>query len=209
MRQPNEPAPSPAEPSMKKVSPWVKGFVLFHLVAITSWTLPNAAPPVAAGRMPAQGLDPFLLWNSRNLKDSPIRLYLFSTGFWQFWDMFAPTPIRTDTWGDARVTFGDGQSEIYLFPRSSTSPIPQKILTERFRKFFERAHLEKNQALWPYLAGGVAKDVERTEGRKPVRVELRRYLRVVAGPDEVQQPATGPVTFFDSAKPEALEESAP
>jgi hypothetical protein len=181
------------------VSIWIKLFVAFHLVAITSWTLPTArdvneklvidkSSPFAAAKSIGRNIsDGTLIYNDKFVKASPLQYYLLSTGFWQYWDMFSPNPASIDFYGTATVTFQDGTSKLYQYPRMYDESISKKYVTERFRKFYERAHTESDKFLWPYFAQRVALESFTSPGNPPVKVVLTRHWLTVAAPGAPQQ----------------------
>src|SRR5436305_14379326 len=85
---------------------WVKVFVFIHIVAITSWALPITPsqykgnppkvpigiklnnPAVFASSSAEYLRTELLIGNDLYVKDSPLKFYLLTTGFWQYWDMF-------------------------------------------------------------------------------------------------------------------------
>src|SRR5690242_515733 len=102
------------QPKGKPTSVWIKLFVLFHCVAITSWSLPPAKDikPPAFDRSSPTGfvksvgstVSDGVLWvNSYYFKQSPVMQYVECTGFWQYWDMFAPNPSAEDRYGTAEI----------------------------------------------------------------------------------------------------------
>lgn len=169
-------------PMQKRVSVFVKLFVAFHVVGITVWSLPNPRRPVMIGTVEPYGFDWLLYYNTRYVKDSPLRYYLLTTGVWQSWDMFAPNPSNVDFWGDAEVLYEDGTSERYPYPRMYELPILEKYVKERFRKFFERAGDDGYRFMWPVFAQRVAYEMDKHPGNPPVRVKLYRYRQVLQGP---------------------------
>jgi len=122
----------------------------------------------------------------------PIQCYLFTTGFWQYWDMFAPNPSNIDFYGDAVIHYKDGSTSIYLYPRMFLLSIPEKYLKERYRKFFERAHAEEYPYLWAPFALRVALLNYKDPKNPPIKVDLRRHWQYVADPGQVQ------ATTYDS-----------
>ena len=76
---------------------------------------------------------------------SPVKYYLIPTGFWQYWDMFAPNPANIDFYCDAEVTYADGSHRTYTYPRMYKLGIIQKYGMERFRKYYERARDDSYQ----------------------------------------------------------------
>lgn len=165
---------------------WIKVFVPFHLFCITAWALPNRDELVLAG-LSGQGTDALLVANQRNVKTNPIlRYYLMSTSLWQYWDMFAPNPSQRDFYGSARVIYRDGTERPFAYPRIYTASIPMKMPLERYRKFYENAHLEKNPFIWKPFAQRIALNSFQDPNNPPVRVILRRNWRDVAPPGKPQ-----------------------
>ncbi|MDR3691384.1 MAG: hypothetical protein P4L46_18535 [Fimbriimonas sp.] len=169
-----------------KVSLWVKLFVLFHILAITSWAIPNPPTAVDTGKVTPAGTQWIPYWNKLYLKNfTPFTDYLMISGFWQYWDMFAPDPAQNDTWGDAIVIFRDGSQKYYQYPRMFLLSIPEKHVKERYRKFFERAGDDKFKFLWPQFGFHIASMFDNPKN-PPVAVKLYRHWRVVMGPGQPQ-----------------------
>lgn len=121
--------------------------------------------------------DQLLYANDQLVRVSPLKYYLMSTGFWQYWDMFAPDPLATDYYLVGDVEFVDGTRKEGYYPRLAAMPIPERYISERYRKYLERAGNRNNRFLWSPMAQQIAKVAERVEG-KPVRsVTLVKYLR--------------------------------
>jgi hypothetical protein len=136
----------------------------------------------------AQSLnDGYRVFNRFVLKDSPIKFYELGTGFWQYWDMFAPNPADADYFGDAVVTFKDGSSLTYEYPRMFKMNILAKYTKERYRKFYERANTEDYQYLWPHFAQYVALLNYKDPHNPPVRVVLWRHWKVIQPQDKPQE----------------------
>lgn len=174
-----------ATPKPERNAPiWVKLFVGFHLLAITVWTLPMPSPDLRSGKAEPRGSDRILIWNDQYLRPSPLKFYLQSTGFWQYWDMFSPEPSSIDIWGDAVVTFRDGSETRFAYPRMSDLPIFEKFVKERYRKFYER--VPDNDYLWPVFAQRIALLSNTRPGNPPIAVKLYHHWRQVAGPGEKQ-----------------------
>jgi hypothetical protein len=192
---------------------WVKIFVPLHILAITSWALPDP-PQEYMGEHPkslairtssttafvqssAEMLrNGFLVGNRNYLKMSPLRFYLLSTGFWQYWDMFSPNPASTDIWSDSVVTYADGSSKVYHYPRIYDLPIPQKFMKERWRKFFERAGNQGYQFLWPVFGQRVALLNYNDPKNPPVKVDLRRHSMAIAAPGKPEDTTYTEETYY-------------
>ena len=167
---------------------WIKVLVLFHMFAISFWSIPDPPDrlkiwsdepdsPLLKTATPPFGTDWILVKNRQYLKKSPLSLYLTKTGFWQYWDMFSPNPSNIDIWADAEVEYADGTKGIYQYPRVYNYSIPQKYIKERYRKFLERAHSETDQWLWPVFAQRIALEIYEQQGKMPAKVTLRRHWR--------------------------------
>lgn len=168
----------------------VKAFVWFHAVAILLWSLPRPAPAILQGAVPPSPanlarhpVDFALLGNEWLRENSPHRLYLLTTGVWQYWDMFAPNPSNLDYWYDAVVHYADGSSTVYEYPRMKKLPTGEKFLKERYRKFIERTNNDATDKWkWPTFAQRVALLATKDLANPAVRVELRRHYRRLLGP---------------------------
>lgn len=196
-------------PSRKRVSVFIKIFVAFHLIAITSWSMPP--PPKDAKfeidrRSPIQAAqsvgriisDGSLYANRKYVKDSPVKFYLLFSGFWQYWDMFSPNPSNIDFYGTASITYQNGKTELYEFPRMYTMGIPQKYVSERYRKFYERAHTEDDKWLWPTFAQRVALINFTDPTNPPVKVTLTRHWLRIAPPPGYGKPGEVQETEYHS-----------
>ncbi|MFI5385168.1 MAG: hypothetical protein ACHQ50_03515 [Fimbriimonadales bacterium] len=191
---------SEQEPPKRNAPLWVKIFVPLHIIAITSWALPNApskydgdppkeklaiktdSPGVFASSAAEYLRSEFLIGNTKFVKDSPLKFYLLSTGFWQYWDMFAPNPSDTDLYGDAVITYADGAKRRYQYPRIYLMPIGQKFMKERWRKFFERAGTSSYAYTWPVFAQRVALMNFDDPRDPPIAVELHRHQMRIQPP---------------------------
>lgn len=177
-----------SEGSAHRVHWLIKVFVAFHLVAVVTWALP---PPPArvlqegAEFQPRDAANYFLKANNA-LKGPPFREYLFFTGQWQSWDMFAPDPINMDLWLDAIVTYSDGAKLRYEYPRMATLGYGDRYLMERYRKFFENVNSPAHIYALPELAQGIAFKCDTNPGNPPVQVSLVRHWRTVSAPGSPQ-----------------------
>jgi hypothetical protein len=188
------------EPQKRNVSIWVKIFVPFHIIAITSWSLPDA-PAQYMGSPPKVPLQvktsnpsafvsssaeylrtEFLMGNELYVKTSPVKLYLLTTGFWQYWDMFSPNPASIDVYADEMVYYRDGTKRLFRYPRIHDLPIPQKFMKERWRKFFERAGNAQYRYLWPVFAQYIALMSFDDPRNPPVKIELHEHSMTVQPP---------------------------
>jgi hypothetical protein len=142
--------------------------------------------------------DGILLANQQFLKPSPLKYYLVTTGFWQYWDMFSPNPAKTDVWGDALIDYADGSSIVWQYPRMANLNIAEKYTHERYRKFFERAHSDQFRWLWPTFAQRVAAINNRDKANPVVRVRLRRHFLTLPQAGEPVPNEYGTAIYFDA-----------
>ena len=187
---------APSTVQKRKVSIFVKLFVLFHLTAITVWAMPQPPSAIKQHKVLPGGTEWINYWDDQYLRTfPPIDVYLHVTGFWQYWDMFAPNPAHTDQYGDAEVVYRDGKVKRYAYPRIYSLPIWQKFFKERYRKFYERAGSDDFLYLWPTFGLRVAL-LNDDPKNPPVRVKLYRHWRPVAAPGKPQQKEYNSYSYF-------------
>ena len=181
-----------------RVSFLVKALVALHIVAITVWSLPHAPGRAKPPTNPVErASDAVLSANERYLKPTPIRQYVLATGFWQYWDMFAPNPSSTDLYGTAEIEFRGGATLDYTFPRMAEMSLSQRYVNERYRKFYERAQLKEFDYLWPDFARRVAEKNAFDPSNPPMRVRLIRNWLHVAPPGEAQPTTYASQVYYD------------
>lgn len=185
MNKPGSESKSPAK-SFVQPSLALKIFVLWHVYAITAWSLP--APPNVLRRGDIQPTfsrvisDPvpwFLTFNMA-VKDAdwlPLKWYMESTGLWQYWDMFAPNPLSLDHWFDSEVTYKDGSRKIQPYPRMASMSLPERYVKERFRKYSERVNPDFADWKKPAVAQWLALQAATDPNNPPIFIEFRRHFR--------------------------------
>src|SRR5690242_15209139 len=104
------------------------GFIAFHLFTILCWAVPSESPLANACR---SFVRPYVLW----------------AGLFQKWQMFAPNPMRLDNFVLATVTFRDGSSTVWPFPRMENLGLIQRYEKERYRKYAELLRLDTNSRI--------------------------------------------------------------
>lgn len=175
------------EPKKKSVHWGVQLFVVFHLLAVTCWSLPLPPDRVRNGdvEFSVKEAPNFLLdANFRYIKSSKLEYYMMCTGLWQYWDMFAPNPSNFDVWVDAIVYYENGEERVYQYPRMKALPIHTKYFKERYRKYIETAHLDRHSHKWPFLAQRIAYLNYEGEENRIVWVELRRHYKIILPPED-------------------------
>ncbi len=132
----------------------VNTFIVFHLVALLSWGLPES---IFNGRIAA-------LFGP----------YINRMGLWHVWDMFAPTPLTINFHCEGLVTFKDGSTEVWEFPQMEKLSLFKKIPRERYRKWLERVRQDGYSPIWDDTAVFIARQCNPTPANPPVRVALTR-----------------------------------
>jgi hypothetical protein len=162
-------------------NPWIKLWVWTHLAFITIKCLPTA-PGEVKGAFPTR--QPFgteyLLLATDKIKPA-LDLYLWPTGFWQSWDMFAPNPSWWEGYVTAKVFYRDGTVKNVTYPRMKELPLGLKYFKERYRKFLERAHTEDFKWMWGRFALRIAYENYHDPANPPDKVELWRNWFKVPG----------------------------
>lgn len=109
----------------------------------------------------------------------------------QNWSMFAPNPSQVNSYVDAVITFTDGSSERWTFPRASQISGTDRFTSgERFRKYSQEGLLPVNekQDVWLDLSLFIEKDVKKLEsfGRKRslAKLEYFRYWNQIPHPEK-------------------------
>ena len=177
--------------ALPRVSKLVVAFVIYHVIAITLYALPKPSDAVLEGKVEPKGTDNVLLYNQRVFKESsPLYAYLFTTGFWQYWDMFAPDPSQSDLWVDAEVEYLDGTKKAFDYPHIKQLSLPEKFIYERHRKFTERAPTESLQ--FHYLRApfgqAIATKCATDPNNPPVFVRMTRHFLDVPRHDKPMGP---------------------
>lgn len=158
--------------------------------------MPQPPSAIKQHRVTPGGTEWINYWDDKYLRTfPPIDMYLHFTGFWQYWDMFAPNPSHSDIYGDAEVIYKDGTVKRYIYPRMYDLSIPQKFFKERYRKFFERAGSDDYVYLFPSFALRVALEMD-NPANPPVRVKMIRHWKAVAGPGKPQPKEYGSYNYF-------------
>jgi len=141
-------------------------FIVFHIAALALWLLPYQWPLVQSQVPDGRGG-----W---------VRAYLVTTGFQQSWQMFSPNPDTRDIDIEALVTYRNGETRSWRFPRMRTLGYGARYRRERMRKFLEIANY--NSLLWPSLARYAAQVCRKNPQNPPVLVTLVRYSRDIPPP---------------------------
>jgi hypothetical protein len=130
-------------------------FIVFHVAAFLAWCLPIQSLIVT------------------NFKER-IKSYMLASSLFQSWDMFAPDPLRLNLRVDAEITFRDGETRTWYFPRMDELGFVDRYFKERYRKYAtEYLRADGYEALRPDAARYVARLHNQPEN-PPVTVTLYR-----------------------------------
>lgn len=141
----------------------ITAFVAFNLFAVVAWCIPFDSPLIARCRDVA-------------------RPYLIFTGLFQKWDMFAPDPSKLNNFVAAVVTYRNGESSLWTFPRMEHLGYVDKYFKERYRKYANDClRLDTNAELWPDAARYIAR-LNRRPLNPPAAIDLVRYWSIVPPP---------------------------
>jgi hypothetical protein len=116
----------------------INAFLLFHILAISCWSLPINNPLTSL---------------CRNL----VRPYFLWSGLFQSWDMFSPTPKAANSYLEAIIIYQDRSSRLWSFPRMELLSLSERYVKERYRKFEENLKEDENSRLWPDAARHIAR----------------------------------------------------
>ena len=166
----------------------ISAFLLFHLVSIACWCVPLDTPLL---RVIRNGVGPYFRW----------------TGLFQAWNMFAPEPMKVNSFIEAHVTFADNRSRTWKFPRMEQLSYRERYFRERYRKFSENLGAENNSALWPDVARHIAR-LNNQPSNPPAVIILIRYWSEIEppGPNGAfrRKPWQGNAFFVYPVKPDDL-----
>jgi hypothetical protein len=130
-------ADTSSTPRWRKVL--ISAFILWHLYCVGVFLMPPSI--LRDNLLIAIGVPSWKLtsgrraerrWEIQNM--SAIEQYLFVTGQWQNWDMFAP-PMKQNQYLRSEIEYRDGTVFAYTFPRIQDIPFWAKNGYNQFRKF--------------------------------------------------------------------------
>ncbi|MFY9234915.1 MAG: hypothetical protein WAO58_10715 [Fimbriimonadaceae bacterium] len=160
-------------------SPFLKIWVWLHVIIITIKCLPSAPDDVKGDKPKRAAFGTEYLLLATDKLEPMLDVYLWPTGFWQDWAMFAPNPSDWDGYTTAQILYKDGSKKTYKYPRMLDLGLGIKYFKERYRKFLERAHSEKFAWLWPQYALRIAIESYNDPANPPVGIQLWRHWLVV------------------------------
>ncbi len=156
-------------------------FIAWHLFAVFIWLVPSNSAIV-------------------QLCVGTVRPYMTVTAFAQSWSMFSPNPDHLDVYLEARITYANGQTKLWEFPRMVHFSYAKKYEEERWRKMTEVVTHTGSHQLWPAMARYAARVNNSDPQNPPVKVELLEHSRTIPPPGQRIPPyAVSPLQ--DSAGP--------
>ncbi|MBV9405129.1 MAG: hypothetical protein JO211_07275 [Acidobacteriaceae bacterium] len=165
----------------------ISAFLLFHILAITCWSVPLSTPLIAAMR-------------------NVIRPYLVWSGLFQSWDTFAPSPKSINSYVDAIVIYKDGRTETWKFPRMEQLSLTERYSEERYRKFVENLKEDTNAGLWPDVARHIARAHNDASNPPQTVMLIRHWSDIVPRTDAAHESERWHIQIFYeyNVKPEDL-----
>jgi hypothetical protein len=135
----------------------ISAFVLFHVAALSIWTMPPCA------------------FKDRYLE--PFRYYVLPLGLWQWWSVFAPEPLRENRVLEAEVIDAKRLIHVFEFTKIGDLPWYEKMVRYRNPKFTDNmlSGGEYNQQR-VFTARHVVRQLGLGEDSFPVTVSL--YVKV-------------------------------
>jgi hypothetical protein len=141
-------------------------FIVFHLYIIIFWGMPGS--------------------NFRNTMVRWTENYVIKLGLWHSWDMFSPDPLSINFTVEGQITYRDGTTRVWEFPRMEKLGLWKRYQKERYRKWRERVRQDMYSVVWPDTARYIARLNNDNSNNPPVRVELIRRWGPIAPPQTVE-----------------------
>lgn len=105
--------------------------------------------------------------------------YYTFMGLEQAWNVFSPGPRPTNPHLTAIITYQDGSSKLWSYPRMERLDFFTKIPKERYRKFFDDNAAWNITVLWPDIASYVARINYLDKENPPILVTLTRFSSTI------------------------------
>lgn len=132
--------------------------------------------------------------------------YQILFGLDQTWSMFAPNPSNLNSYLTATITFKDGSTEKWTFPRASQMDPGERFTAgEKYRKYQQEnlVPMQKTE-LWYDLSRYVAREVSKIErggrGRELAEITFYRHTNLIQPPDRVFVPHGKMATNYSPEK---------
>lgn len=153
-------------------------FIIFHAVVFAAWTAPLNFPLIDKFR-------------------ALVRPYMIYTGLFQAWNMFAPDPLRLNSYLEAEVRFANGEIKLWQEPRMDQLGLIGKYYKERYRKYMnEHLRLDEQADLWPDAARHIARMYDTDKSNPPMSVRLVRHWSEMLPPGPHGEYRSAPWTEY-------------
>lgn len=140
-------------------------FTIFHLAAVAAFVLPGDMSPLRSVARRAV-FDPYLRF----------------TGFWQFWDFFAPQPQTANFEVELQAEYEDGSVAKWVPPGPEGRSIFERYRLERMRKWRENLRQDDWSVLRPDAARLALRHFLESNPEVPKRIRFVRRWRVIPPP---------------------------
>jgi hypothetical protein len=172
--------------TMKRIA--INTFLIFHLAMILCWAVPVNSRLVTSAR---PLIAPYMAWS----------------GLTQGWNLFAPNPLAINTRVEAQISYHDGQTMLWNFPRPQDYGYIKRYTMERIHKFtFDSLQNDKFGFLRPDAARYIARLNNTKKDDPPVSVTIISYRSAIAPPGSGRpEPWVRKVVYTYSVRPGDLE----
>jgi hypothetical protein len=140
----------------------ISAFLAVHLAAVATW---NLCPPRPGLRDST--------WGAR---------YLVPLGLWQYWNMFAPNPMRKTFALEADVVDARGGRHRFAFPRLIGVPPWRSLWGYRHAKYAHCTAIEGGPAYREFAARHAVRRLGLPTGSFPIEVRLLHLVRPTPPP---------------------------
>jgi hypothetical protein len=120
----------------------------------------------------------------------PFNYYLWYTGLWQNFCVFVPNPKTYNIHLTAIVSFNDGSTAEWQFPRMETLDPFTRMLKERYRKWAnDNVNSNSYKVWWPDTGRYIARQYKDAP-HAPILVTLVRHWTPIPAPGTSSEPQT-------------------
>lgn len=139
------------------------------------------------------------LWQQKLI--APVRPLVCLLSLQQNYETYAPNPWSSTMQLDADITFNDGTTAVWRYPRVEAMCGMERIIKDRYRRLLYKSLYQRKQ-LWPGFSRYVAR-INDTSERHPVTVQLVKHTTPVLlpapGTHEAPQAGTTDTVLFTYA----------
>ena len=140
----------------------ISGFLLVHISATLIWVMPTSP-------LRTQFFD-------------AARMYILPLGFWQYWGMFAPDPVRDPFTLEADIVDSRGIRANFAFERTGDDSVPRAMPRFRHPKFAANLLMPENGSMRVLAAKHVLRKLALPSEAYPLSVSLIYQVRPTPPP---------------------------